>query len=105
MELEHLNAAELAELQKRTPRPAAHAGTTTQPLRQLQPGLGIRALGRLIQAKYADGSDQAESYTRPAVATPAALPDRPAAHNSSRRDGRPLGEDEGTFFASRFGGD
>lgn len=99
MELEQLTAAELAALERAAPRPAARAeGDAHAPLRQLQHGLGNRAFGQLVQAKYADERAGREEAGASAAEVAAAPP-------ASATGGRPLGDAERAFFEPRFGRD
>jgi hypothetical protein len=103
VENEHLHHAELAEPEKQTTRHAAPkaADATLEHLRQLQHGLGNRALGQLIQAKYDDGGKGENGALEAADAPVASQTSRPAS-GSAVGDGRPLGEGERAFFGSRF---
>ncbi|HEX8354414.1 MAG TPA: DUF4157 domain-containing protein, partial [Pyrinomonadaceae bacterium] len=103
MEHEHPHSAELAESEKQTTRPAAPkaADAPLEHLRRLQHGLGNRALGQLIQAKY-DGGGKGEPDARAHADDLDAAPQPRGAAGAATGDGRPLGEGERAFFESRF---
>jgi hypothetical protein len=103
VENEHLHHAELAEPEKQTTRHAAPkaADATLEHLRQIQHGLGNRALGQLIQAKYDDGGKGENGALEVADAPFASHLSHPASA-SAVGNGRPLGEGERALFGSRF---
>jgi hypothetical protein len=114
VELEHLNSAELTDLEKETTRPAARTTINEEqaPLRQLQHGLGNRALGQLIQAKFTYEGSKSSAGTHAAEAELATASNSSLnsleamktseAANSSRGEGRPLSDGERAFFEPRF---
>jgi hypothetical protein len=107
VEHEHQQNAELADLEKQTTRPAAPKAPDAplEHLRRLQHGLGNRALGQLIQAKYEGGRGESDERAADGLASADAARAHGAASQTAVGDGRPLGEGERAFFGSRFGED
>lgn len=106
MEHEHQQNAESADLEKQPTRPSVPkpSDAPLEHLRRLQHGLGNRALGRLIQAKYEGGAGAGNDARAGADVLPhdEAAPEVGAATQPAAGDGRPLGEAERAFFGTRF---